>query len=350
MELKKVVLIIIINLISFSSSAELYSIVIPVPDQSELSRDKAIDKAFTQVLINLTGFSNAAEKVTINVNEETFVEALSFQKIFGENSEDDVSMTDDELGLKVIFSEKDLNKFIVDSGLRMLSSVRPEFLFWILVDEEIKGRDFLRNSSDHQFKIELNQKLESRKITHFLPIYDLQDELSLSKDDAWNLNTESVKAASSRYDSDGWILVRFYEAESGMIRGTWTHDVDGELMTEDFFSSSIRDFFNQKIDVFLDKLLLPFSYVSDQSYEKVKLVIKNIDQYADYKVLTSRIKDLDIVRSVELSSISLNDLELVIETNASTKFLRRDLSGLSFLSERTGIPSNERRLAFDWIN
>ena len=119
MELKKVVLIIIINLISVSSSAELYSIVIPVPDQSELSRDKAIDKAFTQVLINLTGFSNAAEKVTINVNEEMFVEALSFQKIFGENSEDDVSMTDDELGLKVIFSEKDLNKFIVDSGLRL---------------------------------------------------------------------------------------------------------------------------------------------------------------------------------------------------------------------------------------
>ena len=93
MELKKVVLIIIINLISFSSSAELYSIVIPVPDQSELSRDKAIDQAFTKVLINLTGFSNAAEKVTISVNEESFVEALSFQKIFGENSEDDVSMT-----------------------------------------------------------------------------------------------------------------------------------------------------------------------------------------------------------------------------------------------------------------
>ena len=102
--------------------------------------------------------------------------------------------------------------------------------------------------------------------------------------------------------------------------------------------------------MFLDKLLLPFSYVSDQSYEKVKLAIKNIDQYSDYKAITSRIKDLDIVRSVELSSISLNDLELVIETNASTKFLRRDLNGLSFLSERTGISSSEGRLAFDWIN
>ena len=93
MELKKVVLIIIINLISFSSSAELYSIVIPVPDQSELSRDKAIDQAFTKVLINLTGFSKAAEEVTINVNEEMSVEDLSFQKRFAENSEDDVSMT-----------------------------------------------------------------------------------------------------------------------------------------------------------------------------------------------------------------------------------------------------------------
>ena len=125
MELKKVVLLIIINLISVSSSAELYSIVIPVPDQSELSRDKAINEAFTKVLINLTGFSNAAEKLTINLNEETFVEALSFQKIFRENSEDDVSTTNSELGLKMIFSEKDLNKFIVDSAMRMLSSVRP---------------------------------------------------------------------------------------------------------------------------------------------------------------------------------------------------------------------------------
>lgn len=350
MIIKKVILTIFISLVSVSTSAELYSIVIPVPDQSKLSRDNAIDQAFVKVLINLTGFSNVAEELNINVNEEAFVEALSFQKIFGESIEDGVSTRDNELGLKVIFSEKDLNQFIVDSGLRMLTSVRPKFLFWILVDEEIKGRNFLRNSSDHQFKLELNQKLESRKISHFLPIYDLQDELSLSKDDAWNLNTESVKVASSRYDSDGWILVRFYESESGLIRGTWTHGVDEEALTADFFSPSTKEFFSQQIDMFLDKLLLPFSYMSNQSYAKVKLVIDNIDRYADYKSVTSGIEDLDIVRSVDLSSVTLGKLELVLETNVSVKFLRRDLNGLAFLSERTDISSNESSIAFDWIN
>ncbi|MAZ24783.1 MAG: hypothetical protein CMK41_03270, partial [Porticoccaceae bacterium] len=125
---------------------------------------------------------------------------------------------------------------------------------------------------------------------------------------------------------------------------------DEEALTADFFSPSTEEFFSQQIDMFLDKLLLPFSYMSNQSYAKVKLVIDNIDRYADYKSVTSRIEDLDIVRSVDLSSVASGKLELVVETNVSVKFLSRDLNGLAFLSERTDISSNESSIAFDWIN
>ena len=96
------------------------------------------------------------------------------------------------------------------------------------------------------------------------------------------------------------------------------------------------------------------SYLPAQTEAEMKAriddKIDNIDRYADYKSVTSGIEDLDIVRSVDLSSVTLGKLELVLETNVSVKFLRRDLNGLAFLSERTDISSNESSIAFDWIN
>ena len=231
---------------------EFYSATIQIPDQTVASQDYAIDNAFTEVLIAITGMSTAEEVIRSKktfVDKRQFIEALSFVDM-----ESDVIDDENLLGLRVTFSKVALNQFALDSGLRVLSSVKPKFLFWILIDKEETGREFLGNDSEHPFSDQIREKLISRNVSYFYPIYDLQDQLALPVDDAWNLKTNSVTSASSRYESDGWVLVRFYETTSGEIRGTWSCSLNGEIIVEDFLYPSMADFFDEKFNDVLDRI------------------------------------------------------------------------------------------------
>ena len=115
---------------AFSIAAdEFYSTTIQIPDQTVSSQDYAIDNAFKEVLIAITGMSTAEEVIRSKktfVDKRQFIEALSFVDM-----ESDVIGDENLLGLRVTFSKLALNQFALDSGLRVLSSVKPKFLFWI---------------------------------------------------------------------------------------------------------------------------------------------------------------------------------------------------------------------------
>ena len=327
---------------------EFYSTTIQIPDQTVASQDYAIDNAFKEVLIAITGMSTAEEvirsKITF-VDKRQFIEALSFVDM-----ESDVIDDENLLGLRVTFSKLALNQFALDSGLRVLSSVKPKFLFWILIDKEETGREFLGNDSEHPFSDQIREKLISRNVPYFYPIYDLQDQLALPVDDAWNLKTNSVTSASSRYESDGWVLVRFYETTSGEIRGTWSCSLNGEIIVEDFLYPSIADFFDEKFNALLDRILFPFTFSPLKQTLHLDLAFNNVNEYIDYKTLVLNLENLEIIQSMKLSSISPNQIIFEVETSADIKFLSRAINGFEFLTQENEVKSDQANLNFNWVD
>lgn len=327
---------------------EFYSTTIQIPDQTVSSQDYAIDNAFKEVLIAITGMSTAEEVIRSKksfVDKRQFIEALSFVDM-----ESDVIGDENLLGLRVTFSKLALNQFALDSGLRVLSSVKPKFLFWILIDKEETGREFLGNDSEHPFSDQIREKLISRNVSYFYPIYDLQDQLALPVDDAWNLKTNSVTSASSRYESDGWVLVRFYETTSGEIRGTWSCSLNGEIIVEDFLYPSIADFFDEKFNDLLDRILFPFTFSPLKQTLHLDLAFNNVNEYLDYKTLVSNLENLEIIQSMKLSSISPNQIIFEVETSADIKFLSRAINGFEFLTQENEVKSDQANLNFNWVD
>ena len=323
---------------------EFYSTTIQIPDQTVSSQDYAIDNAFKEVLIAITGMSTAEEVIRSKktfVDKRQFIEALSFVDM-----ESDVIGDENLLGLRVTFSKLALNQFALDSGLRVLSSVKPKFLFWILIDKEETGREFLGNDSEHPFSDQIREKLISRNVSYFYPIFDLQDQLALPVDDAWNLKTNSVTSASSRYESDGWVLVRFYETTSGEIRGTWSCSLNGEIIVEDFLYPSIADFFDEKFNVLVDRILFPFTFSPLKQTLHLDLAFNNVNEYLDYKTLVSNLENLEIIQSMKLSSISPNQIIFEVETSADIKFLSRAINGFEFLPQKNEVKSEQTNLNF----
>ena len=327
---------------------EFYSTTIQIPDQTVASQDYAIDNAFKEVLIAITGMSTAEEVISSKktfVDKRQFIEALSFVDM-----ESDVIDDENLLGLRVTFSKLALNQFALDSGLRVLSSVKPKFLFWILIDKKETGREFLGNDSEHAFSDQIREKLISRNVSYFYPIYDLQDQLALPVDDAWNLKTNIVTSASSRYELDGWVLVRFYETTSGEIRGTWSYSLNGENTVEDFLYPSMADFFDEKFNDLLDQILFPFTFSPLKQKVHLDLAFNNVNEYRDYKTLVSNLENLEIIQSMKLSSISPNQIIFEVETSADIKFLRRAINGFEFLAQKNKVKSEQTNLNFDWVD
>ena len=234
--------------------------------------------------------------------------------------------------------------------MRVLSSVKPKFLFWILIDKEETGREFLGNDSEHPFSDQIREKLISRNVSYFYPIYDLQDQLALPVDDAWNLKTNIVTSASSRYESDGWVLVRFYETTSGEIRGTWSCSLNGEIIVEDFLYPSVADFFDEKFNDLLDQILFPFTFSPLKQTVHLDLMFNDVNDYLDYKTLVSNLENLEIIQSMKLSSISPNQIIFEVETSADIKFLSRAINGFEFLTQKNEVKSEQTNLNFDWVD
>ena len=327
---------------------EFYSTTTQIPDQTVASQNYAIDNAFKEVLIAITGMSNAEEFIGSRktfVDKRQFIEALSFVDM-----ESDVIDDENLLGLRVTFSKLALNQFALDSGLRILSSVKPKFLFWILIDKEETGREFLGNDSEHPFSDQIREKLISRNVSYFYPIYDLQDQLALPIDDAWNLKTNSVTSASSRYESDGWVLVRFYETTSGEIRGTWSCSLNGEIIVEDFLYPSVADFFDEKFNDLLDQILFPFTFLPLKQTVHLDLVFNDVTEHLNYKTLVSNLENLEIIQSMKLSSISPNQIIFEVETSADIKFLSRAINGFEFLTQENEVKSDQANLNFNWVD
>jgi len=240
-------LLLVLSLICHFSIAEevdgLYVSLVPVADQSAISKDRGVEEALNNVLIKLTGNSeiiNSVRLIPFLDSANDYIDALSFQDLPSNFEE---SLDGRNTGLEVSFSRPAIDQLIRRAQLPVLPSNRPKLLVWIVKDDVTTGREFLSqdflssdfsNSIGQKVLTDFSSAMESRGIPYMLPTFDLEDQLALSIDQAWNLSADNIELASERYRADGWIALRFYRTSSGEIRGAWLYQAGGRRELGDF--------------------------------------------------------------------------------------------------------------------
>ena len=354
--------IVILTCFSLHSLAEevsgLYSGLVPVADQSAESRQIGIRDALEQVLIKLTGNSNiiwASGLQSFLANPDRYVSSIGFSRLpdVGLGLESDAELG---LGLAVGFARQAIDQIIRQAQLPILPSNRPRLLVWIIRDDTDKGRGFINEHSPSGIDEgssaldRFDQAMQVRGIPYVLPAYDLKDQLSLSVNEAWSLNADLIDNASKRYETDGWLALRFYVTSSGEVRGTWLSQIGGNRKLRNFHAASGQPFMSEVVDELVDNLAQSFTYIPQVNPDDLVVQVDGVVSFEDYTAVLAQFNKLELVESLKVSAVDGPEMTLSVTVEGDVDLLQSALvrSG-KFQNESLQDSLYAGKLRFNWV-
>jgi hypothetical protein len=337
--------------------ADLYSALVPVPDQSSASRAQGVSDAFEKVLIKLTGNSDIMQRPQLQIflpDPMAFLDSVGFGEINNPSPD-----KNNIRGLDVKFDRKSIDKLLRQVQLPVVPANRPQFLVWIIVDDMPLGRRFINESvaaqniaDDYstQFLNAFDIAMQDRAISYFLPSYDLEDQLSLSVNEAWSLRVDLLDKASQRYAADGWFAIRIYTGSDGESRGAWAYQHAGMRQMNDFRGQSLDQLVTHTVDNIADSLMQYFTYVPQLESDQLLIEIDGISAYKQYQSVLEQLKKLELVDSLQLFSIREDKMVVAVEIKGKADRLHAELLRDQRLKPKiSGDYRSIGRLTYNWI-
>lgn len=355
----KRILVLFLACFSLHSLAEempgLYSGLVPVADQTAKSRELGVRQALAQVLIKLTGNSEIMLTPSIQsffTDPNVFVAAIGFRNI--PSAEGAVQ----QAGLEVSFARQAIDQLIRQAQLPVLPSNRPKFLVWIVRDDAAMGRGFIGDDSgtevsqDAQAVLQaFDQAMKQRGMPYQLPNFDLQDQLSLSVNEAWSLRADLIDPASQRYQADGWIALRFYTTSTGEVRGAWLYQSAGRRQLNDFRALAGEDFMTSAVDSLVDSLTRAYTYIPQLNTNELLVQISGVDSFKKYQAVLAQFKKLEVVDSLDIFAVKGDQLTLAVDVEGGAELLHSALLRSGRLQgQGSADASLSGKLEYSWVS
>jgi|TARA_B110000259_G_scaffold8190_2_gene8936 hypothetical protein len=330
----------------------LYNGRVLVADQTELSRSKGVDQALEQVLIKLTGNSKIMQLPGIQkavTNTNNFVASVGYKKLPTASIAESVEKLPG-FALQVSFSAQAIDQLIRWAQLPILPAGRPKLVFWIVRDDAATGRQFVTEQVFPSFTQDFRQLMHDRAVPYQLPALDLEDQLSLSVNEAWSMREETIAVASQRYAADGWVLLRFFTTTSGQVRGSWTYKLGEKSGFNDVRAESAEAFVGLAINDLVDSIAAQLTYIPQADTSKLVVQINQVDSFADYQAVLAQLQGLKLVRSSNVFAVEGDRLFVTVDIDGGVDLLISALERSGRLANQTSEMARfSGNLEFDWM-
>jgi len=323
-------------------AADLYRALVSVPDQTAESRELGIGTAFSQVLVKLTGDTRVlqlSELQSVIDNPRAFLNSVEFRDL-ADNPRQGSSVS----GLEVSFDRQAVDRMIRNLQLPILPSNRPKLLIWMVLDDLPLGRRFVSQASQQravnddapQLLTVFEQAFKRRGMPYFFPSYDLEDQLSLSLEQAWSLDTDALNKASQRYPAEGWLALRLYRASSQEIRGAWVYQNPQGEQSNDFRGDQIGAVVDSAVDDIVDRFAGYYTYRPQLGTDQQLVEITGVNSYSAYQSMIERLQNLESVNSLQLHSVTGDRLVVVVQVEGGAERLANELAQSDWLAKVSG--------------
>jgi len=329
----------------------LYNGRVLVADQTEQSRSKGVNQALEQVLIKLTGNSKIMQLPGIQKavsNTDNFIASVGYTKLPAGSSEELAGQPG--FSLQVSFSAEAIDQLIRWAQLPILPAGRPKLVFWIVRDDAETGRQFVTEQQFPDFTQSFQQIMQDRAVPYQLPALDLEDQLSLSVNEAWSMREQTIEVASQRYAADGWVLLRFFTTTSGQVRGSWIYKLGDQRGFDDVRAEDTETFVGLAVNELVDRISTQLTYVPQVDTSKLVVQINQVDSFADYQAVVAQVQGLKLVRSSHVSAVEGDRLFVTVDIDGGVDLLISALerSG-SLVNQTSEMARFSGNLEFDWM-
>lgn len=326
---------------------DLYSAVVPVADSSDAERNRAVRAGLLEVLVKLTGRRDITGMAAVrSLAAKASAYAVEFGYVNLHNSDGAR-----QRGLNVQYSRAELDRFLRESRLPVWPSRRPSLLVWILKEPVDGGQAFVTREEDEIIYGVLDTFFARRGQPVSYPLYDLEDQLALNVEDAWNLKTDTIASASARYDADAWLLVRCYETASGIWRIAWVLANGEQVSLDNLDGNSLDQALGSIVDTAVDRIASGYSYVPSSTEGEVILAVKGIENFGSYSRMQELLGGMTMVRSVAVKQVEKDGIQLAVAIEGDVRQFLESLSLIRQLSiaDASEPPRPGEQVRVDWL-
>lgn len=302
-----------------------YDAVVPVPDRSDKARREGIREGMARVLVRVTGDSQVVARPSV---DSLLADASSYLLQFS-YVEEERPGANSELGLRLVFDQGGIDRFLRANRLPIWPGNRPTLLVWAVVDSPLADSRFIGEGALDDVYTLLNQGFALRGMPIVSPLYDLQDELALPVSAARDFDVQQIDDASKRYPAQGWLMLRLYQKSDMAWRAAWLQSGGNAPFIQQAEGSELPELLGQVVDNVVDRIAADRVYVPRSESGQLLLVVSGIDRYKHYNALTELLSDNVMVQSYRVLSVTGDRVRLALtvegETNQVIENLEQDV-------------------------
>jgi hypothetical protein len=321
-----VVLIIFSNQSFGKEFKELFTIYAPIENSSKI--ESSINSSFNNLIFRISG-SNSPSNIWRIINSgsarKDFITSYSIKNY------ENISF------LEVIFNQDKVISKFKELSIPIIGYSRPVIFFLIEIESGSETSYFVseepENSIDTIFINSLQRLSEQRGIFLELPIFDLEDQKTISNSD---ILFSPKNYLTSKYNFDKLVDIKLINI--GLNEWVFSGDIERSISSQSYKKDIERIFFEYVesiIPLSLEDLVIDTSNVS-----LISINVKGISSYEDYKISKDKLLTLIGVTDLDILSFKNNIIKYQANIMGDINSLSRDIDNNSFF-EIDGFRSSE---------
>ncbi|TNF04794.1 MAG: DUF2066 domain-containing protein [Gammaproteobacteria bacterium] len=315
-----------------AQETRLYQAQVPVADQGEAERARAIRSGLGQVLVKVTGNSQVLSNPAIS---QSLSRAENLITEYGYVSYNQPEVASEPgLALTIQYSQAAVDRLVRSQHLQIWPSDRPELLVWMVVDTLEQGRQFVSVDEQPVLLSILSNAMKVRAAPLMVPLLDLADRSQLTEEDVWNFSAGQLADVARRYNSDTWMAVRLYQGSNGQWRGArLLKTPDGEDLSS-VVADTAQLLISQLVDEAVDRIATQYAFIPQSNAQQLTLNIEQVTNFQSFSDVTAYLESLELVRKVIVDYVEGDRLGLRLDVEGDISLLLDTLRRDSRLSEQ----------------
>lgn len=291
-----------------------------VASQSQAERNSATRGSLGEVIWRVTGDSAALDHPNVR---EALNQAQRYLYEYSYASTDELlevegkSVRATKLVLK--FSSQTIEKLLRDSGLPLWPANRPKLLVWQIMTD---AAGVTHRVLEDEARKALYDQAALRGLPLLLPMHDFEDNIALGSDSLWNMDEESIRAASERYKPDAILIGRYRQEASGLWRANWQLLHASANQQFDTQSAEVPSLFVQAINTTADYFARLYAInPGEGGAGAVVIRVGDVRDFVTYKKVQRYLEGLAMVSRVEVVTAQQDRLLIRLHTEGDLPLL-----------------------------
>lgn len=276
---------------------DLYSIELPVADQTTTQRLQVFRQAFEEVLIKVSGDKRIVSRDDLARPLKNSARYVLQYRYLNRRDQDAESFDAGQLYLRVQFNQDVLEKLLRQFQIPIWGKERPSTLMLVSVDVN-KKVSVVSGDTTPDFLEVFDRSATRKGIPVLFPLLDLEDRMLMGVEDIIEINENSIQALTDRYAPDA-VLVGKVSGRIGQgWSGEWQARVGNRLVNWTFKASTRDDLINQAMSNLAQNLASEYALRGSNLFQDTVLLrIMNVDNLTQYNQVLKYLVSLNAVES-----------------------------------------------------